>query len=113
MLLQEMFSAIGAPKDEQADIDWLDDLKFFIDNDTDVLSQHFFPAIKTHRKHAGHPKAFKIYIKPLKRCMQIYCDRFEIEDADKKFPDDKITELAKRCAEEQEKIIERGDYDGK
>jgi hypothetical protein len=32
MLLKEMFSAIGAPKDEQADIDWLDDLKFFIDN---------------------------------------------------------------------------------
>lgn len=113
MLLQEMFSAIGAPKDEEATIDWLDDLKFFIDNDTDVLSQHFFPAIKRHRKHQGHAKAYKIYIKPLETCKELYCDRYEIEDADEKFPKDKIIELAKLCAEEQEKIMERGDYDGR
>ena len=29
MLLREMFSPIGAPKDEQQEIDWIDDLKFF------------------------------------------------------------------------------------
>lgn len=110
MLLQEMFSAIGAPKDEEATIDWLDDLKFFIDNDTDILSHHFFPAIKRHRKHRGHAKAFQIYIKPLETCKEIYCDRYEIEDAADKFPKDKLIELAKLCAEEQEKIMERGDY---
>ncbi len=40
MLLKEMFSAIGAPKEtDQQDIDWLDDLKFFIDNDDTMLNQ--------------------------------------------------------------------------
>jgi hypothetical protein len=111
MLLQEMFSAMGAPKDEQAEIDWLDDLKFFIDNDTDVLSQHFFPAIKRHKEHVGNPNVFKVYIRPLERCKEAYCERFQIEKAEEKFPKEKIIELAKRCAEEQEKIIEHGDYD--
>ena len=37
MLLKEMFSAIGAPTSEQEDVDWTNDLKFFIDNDDAVL----------------------------------------------------------------------------
>lgn len=111
MLLKEMFSAIGAPKDQEAEIDWLDDLKFFIDNDTDILSQHFFPAVKRHREHQGNPNAFKIYIRPLEACKEAYCERFEIDKPEEKFPKEKIIELAKRCAEEQDKIIERGDYD--
>jgi hypothetical protein len=111
MLLREMFSAIGAPKDEQSEIDWLDDLKFFIDNDTDTLSHHFFPAVKRHRQHQGNPNAFKLYIRPIERCKEAYCKRYEIETPEEKFPKAKIIELAKRCAEEQEKIIERGDYE--
>ena len=113
MLLKEMFSAIGAPKDQEAEIDWLDDLKFFIDNDTDVLSQYYFPAIKRHRQHRDHPKAYKIYIKPIEACKEAYCEKYEIENPDEKFPRDKIIELAKMCAEEQSKIIERGDYENK
>lgn len=111
MLLKEMFSAIGAPKDDQADIDWLDDLKFYIDNDTDTLSHHFFPAIKRHRQHQGNPNAFKLYIRPLEACKESYCERFEVEHPEEKFTKEKIIELAKRCALEQEKIIEHGDYD--
>jgi hypothetical protein len=111
MLLKEMFSAIGAPKDQETEIDWLDDLKFFIDNDTDVLSQHFFPAVKRHRQHAGNPNAFKVYIRPIERCKEAYCEKYQIENPDDKFPREKIIELAKMCAEEQSKIIERGDYE--
>lgn len=111
MLLREMFSPIGAPKQDQADIDWLDDLKFFIDNDTDILSQFFFPAVKRHQEHRGNPNAFKLYIRPLEDCKEAYCKRFEIDHPEEKFPKESIIELAKRCAEEQEKIIERGDYD--
>lgn len=111
MLLQEMFSAIGAPKDGQEEIDWIDDLKFFIDNDTDVLSQKFFPAIKKHKQHIGNPNVFRIYIKPLQACKEAYCERFEIENPEEKFPKEKLIELAKHCAEEQDKIIRRGDYD--
>ncbi len=111
MLLREMFSAIGAPKETEQEIDWLDDLKFFIDNDTDTLSNHFFPAVKRHREHRGNPNAFKLYIRPLEQCKEAYCERYEVDHPEEKFPKEKIIELAKRCAEEQEKIIERGDYE--
>ena len=56
MLLKEMFSPIGAPKDEQHEIDYLDDLKFFIDNDSKMLDQYFFPAVNRHREHRGNPQ---------------------------------------------------------
>jgi hypothetical protein len=111
MLLKEMFSAIGAPKDEQQEIDWLDDLKFFIDNDSKMLDQYFFPAVKRHREHRGNPNVFKVYIRPLEKCMGHYCDKYDIDDSEQKFPKDKLIDLAKRIADEQEKHIETGDYD--
>jgi hypothetical protein len=111
MLLKEMFSAIGAPKDEQQEIDWLDDLKFFIDNDSKMLDQYFFPAVKRHSEHRGNPNVFKVYIRPLEKCMGHYCDKYDVDDAEQKFPKDKLIDLAKRIADEQEKYIEKGDYD--
>jgi hypothetical protein len=110
MLLREMFSPIGAPQDDQAEIDWLDDLKFFIDNDNDMLQQNFFPAVKRHKEHQGNPNVYKVYIRPIERCKEAYCEKFEIEHPEEKFPKEKIIELAKRCAEEQEKYIKKGDY---
>jgi len=111
MLLKEMFSAIGAPKDEQQEIDWLDDLKFFIDNDSKMLDQYFFPAVQRHCAHRGNPNVFKVYIRPLEKCMGHYCDKYDVDDAEQKFPKDKLIDLAKRIADEQEKHIEKGDYD--
>ena len=109
MLLKEMFSAIGAPKEDEA-IDWIGDLKFFIDNDTDVLSKQFFPAIKKHQQYKGHPQAYKLYLRPLEGVCETYCQKFNIENKGEIFPKEKLIELAKHFAEEQEKIIERGDY---
>lgn len=110
MLLKEMFSPIGAPKEQEAEVDWIDDLKFFIDNDTDTLSNHFFPAIKRHQQYKGHPDAYKLYIKPLESCCNEYCNKYEVENKEEVFPKDKLIELAKRMAFEQEKHIDRGDY---
>ena len=39
MLLKEMFSAIGAPKEQDQEIDWLDDLKYFIDNEDGTMKK--------------------------------------------------------------------------
>ena len=111
MLLREMFSPIGSPKDEQADVDWIGDLKFFIDNDSDILSKHFFPAIRKHQSHKGNPDAYKLYIRPLTGVCETYCEKYEIEDREEKFPKEKLIKLAKHFAEEQEKHIEKGDYD--
>lgn len=106
-----MFSPVGAPHGEQQDIDWLDDLKFFIDNDNTMLNQYFFPAVKKHKEHKGHPDAYKIYIRPIERCMGHYCKKFDIDKPEEKFPKEKLIDLAKRFATEQEKHIEHGDYD--
>ena len=53
---------MGATKPED-EVNWLDDLKFFIDNDTDVLSKQFFPAIRRHQAMPG-PDAYKFYMNP-------------------------------------------------
>lgn len=111
MLLSELFSPIGSPKENDQDIDWLGDLKFYIDNDEKMLSNHFFPAVKRHQEHRGHPDAYKLYIKPIESCLESYCDKFEIEDRELKFPKEALIELAKQIAEEQEKFIEAGDYE--
>jgi hypothetical protein len=111
MLLREMFSPIGAPTEDQQDIDWLDDLKFFIDNDDTMLNQYFFPAVKRHKEYQGNPNAYKIYVKPIEQCKAAYCEKFEIENPEEKFPKEKLIELAKRCATEQEKYISKGDYE--
>jgi hypothetical protein len=111
MLLKEMFSTIGAPTSDQEDIDWTGDLKSFIDNDDNVLKNYFFPAVNRHKEYQGHPDAYKIYIRPLESCKEAYCEKFEIESPEDKFPKEKLIELAKMIAIEQEKYMERGDYD--
>lgn len=111
MRLLEMFSPIGAPKPEDDEVDWLGDLKFFVDNDDKMLNQFFFPAVKKHKEHQGNPDAYKLYVRPLMHCKEAYCEKFEIEDQETKFPKEKIIELAKYIATEQEKFLQKGDYD--
>jgi hypothetical protein len=111
MLLREMFSPIGAPNETGDDIDWLGDLKFFIDNDDKLLNRHFFPSIKKHQQHKGHPEAFKLYLRPIEESLVEYCNKYDIEDKEEKFPKEKLIELAKRFSQEQERHIERGDYE--
>ena len=105
------YSPIGAPSEDDAnDIDWLDDLKFYIDNDDKLLNNHFFPSIKKHHKFVGNPNIYKIYIKPILTSIDQYCDHFDIEDRDEKFPDSEIRKLAKKIAAEQEDDINNDKY---
>lgn len=106
-----MFSAIGAPKEDDENIDWTGDLKFFMDNDNTMLSNYLFPAVKKHIEHRGNPNVYKLYVPVLQRVKERYCEQFQVEDIDEKISQDQITELAKAIAEEQEQFIENGDYD--
>jgi hypothetical protein len=111
MLLREMFQ--NPNKDSQGqdeEIDWFDDLKYYIDNNNNMLNNYFFPAFKKHEQYIDHPDAYKLYLKPLSRCLETYCEEFEIEDRENKFPNNKLVELAKKIAEEQKSHIEKGDY---
>jgi hypothetical protein len=53
---------------------------------------------------------FKVYIRPIERCLDAYCDKFDIQDREEKFSKEKLIDLAKRFASEQEKFLEKGDY---
>lgn len=106
-----MFSPLGGPGREEGDIDWIDDLKVFIDNENEVLSKVMFPAIRKHNKYRNHPEVYKVYIKPLRHCAEEYCRKFDIEDDGDKFPKEEIIKLAKELATAQNSFIERGDYE--
>lgn len=105
-----MFSPIGAPQTPDQDIDWQGDLKFYVDNNDKLLNQYFFPAIKKHKEYKGNPNAYKLYVKPFEKCLEQYCEQFEIEDREEKFPKEKLIQLAKEFAAQQEKFLDKGDY---
>ena len=48
---------------------------------------------------------------PLKKCLEQYCNQYEIESPEEKFPKDKLIELAKQIAEEQGRHLENDDYE--
>lgn len=108
----ELFPAREEP-DENAEIDWIDDLKFYMDNDHHMLSTYLFPAVKQHEKHKENDDAYKIYIRPIVSCCRHYCKKFNIKDPEKKFDKESIIRLAKQIADEQQKHIEDGDYEDK
>ena len=113
MLLNEMFSPIGAPKESELDIDWVGDLKFYIDNNNDMLSRYMFPAVKKHKKYLDHPRAYKIYIKPITQCLSHYCEKYKVDNKEEKFPEEVLLDLAKAIADEQKRHLENGDYENK
>jgi hypothetical protein len=111
MLLREMFSPLGGPKDEkESEIDWAGDLKLYIDDHESLLTKYILPAIEKHKKYVGHPSVYKIYIKPLQKCVDQYCGEFGLDDKGKIFSPEQIIDLAKQYADQQNKFIERGDY---
>jgi glycosylphosphatidylinositol transamidase (GPIT) subunit GPI8 len=113
MRLQELFASLEKEQDHRLDpeINYLADLKFFIDNDNDILSKFFFPAIKQHKDTAS-PDDYHHYVEPIKKTIVIYCKKHDLDDVkDDIFGEDDILELAKRMAQEQHRYIDRGDYE--
>ncbi len=112
----ELFSPPGdmKEKDKRLDpeINYLDDLKVFIDNEDSVLSKFFFPAIQKQKAQKDSENSFKLYIKPIEQTIPVYCKKFKLEDIqDKLFKENDIIEIAKRFAEEQKRHISKKDYD--
>lgn len=101
MLLQEMFSNNQETHD---DINWGDDLRFFIDNSERLLEKYVLSVADTHKKHLGNPNVWKLYLPGIKKCCAIYCQKFEV-DAKEKFNYNVLEELAKHYANQQEQYI--------
>ena len=114
MRLMELFSqAQDADPRLSSDINYLDDLKFYMDNNNDVVSNVLFPAIKNHKNKPDDETAYRHYVGPVRKCAEQYAIEYELDDIkDKIFTDENIIQLAKRMAEEQLKHIKNKDYEG-
>lgn len=106
-----MFSPLGNPSDEEQDINWIEDLKFYMDNEERILQRYVYRSIKKHIANLGSDKAYKLYVPTIVSCIKDYCNKFEITDAETKFSKDDILGLAKQMAADQEVHIKNGDYD--
>jgi len=114
MRLLELFDIPADTKDKRLsqDIDYAGDLKFFIDNDNDLLSKFFFPVVKQQSEHLHSPDFYKHYLKPVKHCAELYVKEYDLDDIKNEiFTDETFTNIAKRFAEEQKSHIESGEYD--
>lgn len=112
MLLREMFGPLGGPREEEdQNVDWADDLKFFIDHNDKLLSKYILPAAQKQKQHADHPDVHQVYVKPLMACAEEYCKMFDVENKDEIFTNECITEIAKNFASQQKSFIDNGDYD--
>lgn len=114
MKLFELFDREDQEKDKRlsSDVDYVSDLKFYIDNDDKLLTKYFFPAVKKHRDHMDHPEAYKIYMPAVKTIVPQYCKEFQLDDIQEEiFNDETLEAVCKRFADEQKKYLERGDYE--
>ena len=116
MKLLELFSQPddSGNKDDRLDpeINYLEDLKFFIDNNNNILSKLFFPAITKHKKQGNTEDSYKLYIEPVKKSIDIYCKKYELDDfKDKIFSDNAVLDISKKFAQEQNDHIQHKDYD--
>jgi hypothetical protein len=111
VMLREMFSPLGGPKADEEEIDWADDLKFYIDNNNELLTRFIFPAVAKHQSDPHDDRSYKLYIKPLRACIEDYCREYGIKEKGKTFPPEVIIRIAKRISEEQKKHIDNGAYD--
>lgn len=113
MKLFELFSRNPQDNHEpEEEIDWLDDLKFYIDNNDDLLTSYIFPAVAQQKHDLENPDSYKVYIKPLRQCAIKYCEKFNTEKPHKElFPTEAIIKLAKHFSDQQKNYIDNGDYE--
>ena len=111
MRLKEMFSPIGGPNDKDSDVDWIGDLKFFMDHNDSIVRDLILPAVQKHKTSPKAPKAFKLYIMPVMKCRKMYADQFKVDDVEKKISHKEVIKIARKMAEEQSKHIEKKDYE--
>ncbi len=114
MRLFELFGPESENKDERlnSDIDYVSDLKFFIDNDNELVSQSLFPAIKKHKALGGEPGQYHVYLNAVKSAIPKYCAEYEMSDVEEDiFTNEVIEAVCKKFAEEQCNYLERGDYE--
>ncbi len=98
------------------DIDFVDDLKFFVYNDPRFYRRMIYPKIyelKSKLKSGG--KCDETMFMPcIERAIPAYCNKFKItQDPNKIFNPEEVKDLAVRMFHEEKQNINNGVYDGR
>jgi len=120
----KLFELFSRPEDEynkekkdprlDHEINYGDDLKYFIDNEDSLLSKFFFPAIDKQKNTGNKEDSFKFYLEPVSKSVDIYCKKFKLSDIkDDVFNKEIIMSVAKKIAGEQSEHIKKKAYEEK
>jgi hypothetical protein len=110
MLLRELYDKT----DDFKDIDLIDDLKFFMNNDPAFYRKVLFPEIsKLKDSVKGGNQCSEMHFKPcVDKAVGAYCKKFKIEkNPSDLFNDEEIRELAEKMYHEEKENINKGAYD--
>jgi len=99
--------------EKMKDVDWVDDLKFFMHNDPKFYRTVLYPVIaelKTKIKTGS--KCNEMSFAPcIERAIPVYCKKFKITQNLKEiFDDEELEDLATKMFHEEKQNIENGVY---
>lgn len=98
------------------DVDLLDDLHFFMQNDPSFYRKVFYPLLSMLKKHVKTGKRCKntIFRPCVDHAITLYCKKFNIPGNEKSvFTDVDRDSLARKIFAQEVERIEQGDYDGR
>ncbi len=98
------------------DVDWVDDLKFFMHNDPRFYRKVLYPAISELKVKikSGSKCNEMTFMSCIDKAIPAYCNRFKITQNPKKiFDEEEIKDLAVKMFHEEKSNIENGVYNGR
>lgn len=102
-------------KDNFEDVDLLDDLDFFMNNDRQFYRRDLFPLISHLRNQIKSGKKCKdtLFRNCVDKAIDVYCKKFDITNDQKSvFTDVDRDELARKIFAKEQENINNGVYDG-
>jgi len=97
------------------DVDWIDDLKFFMHNEPRFYRKFIYPVISElkNRLESGSKCDEMSFAPCIEKAIPIYCNKFKItQNPQKLFDDEKLHDLAMKMFHEEKSNIEKGVYKG-
>lgn len=97
------------------DVDLLDDLHFFMNNDPTFYRKVFYPALSTLKKHikTGTRCNNNLFRPCIDQAVNIYCKKFNIPGSETSvFTNVDRDTLAKKIFAQEVQRIKQGDYNG-
>jgi hypothetical protein len=102
--------------DQFKEVDFVDDLKFFMNNDARFYRKVVYPVIaELKRKLKSGAKCNEMSFKPcIEQAIPVYCNKFKIKQNPKiLFAVEEVQDLAVKMFHEEKHNIENGVYNGR